>query len=686
MSRRRAAAARLRREGVGRRRQARRCRLPHTRRRGRGTVRHEERERLPDALRHHRRRSQGRLQATVVPRAVADQAQPVDRVRPCARARGADGRRAHRDRRLCAHAEAVREGTAEAGRDGGRRLAVDPDADRAVLREPASHPGGHERPVRPGRDRCVGVLERAHRLGAGRADRDSRDQRAVVDRPRRLERVHPPSQPHAHSPLSRSGCRDAGDNPPVIRVLTVVLLLASAAGAAAWRLSDTKPDPNVQAIADGCQRDTTKIYTGFAPNWVYVNDKDVPSSDLPPGPRWATGTVKGASRLLASRVASSDDPITHSSYDVNIDVTVDRADDFLTGVSRDTTPEAGEIHLERESGAFPLWAWPRPGDRIQALGSWVWDCDHYQGRGEKTELHPFRGVFVTRTGAPRGSVEGDLYFTTDATPAGKEAECAHKTKGSESFKSCSHGAANTLNIDGTYSFRLCGPPGGVTTIADMGSVAAPKVTVARTKTGCATASFAIDAHGRRVVLAKRILLGAPKRLTHLRLRFDRLLVRRAMDPSCAPDKPDCPYASQSTLRGQIASAPGEWQLYWSVNGIWGRWPGTLAAKDGSTFAGRQHVDFWVDSRKPWTFVALARECDFGALPGWDGPGHPTAPCPQSDEVGNSAGDDYPGAITVTQRGLGLGRHVMNASTEGSTCPVSNARGCYQLTYTVSRVR
>jgi hypothetical protein len=178
---------------------------------------------------------------------------------------------------------------------------------------------------------------------------------------------------------------------------------------------------------------------------------------------------------------------------------------------------------------------------------------------------------------------------------------------------------------------------------------------------------------------------APK-LDHLRLHFDKLLVRRAMDPSCAPDKPACPYANESTLLGQIATAPGEWQLHWVVAGIWGRWPGTLAAKDGSTFPGRQSVDFYLAPGEPWTLVTLARECDFGALPGWDGPGKPTLPCPRSSEVGNASGDDYPGAIAVTNKGLALGTHVANAATAGSTCPPSNVRGCYQLTYTVSRVR
>jgi hypothetical protein len=484
-------------------------------------------------------------------------------------------------------------------------------------------------------------------------------------------------------------------------MITVVLLLAFAAGAAAWRLADVKPDPNVQAIADGCQRDTTKIYTGLAPNWVYVNDKDFPSSGPPPAPRSVSGVVKGPLGLLASRVASSDDPITHHSYDVNIDVTVDSANDFLTGVSRDTTPEQGTLHLERETASFPEWARPEPGDRIQALGSWIWDCDHYQGRGEKTELHPFRTTWVVRhpgSASPTsatGAAEGDLYMSTDATPAGQEAECAHETKGSDQFKQCAHAASNWLSINGSYEFDVCAPlprPKGSTfvwRIVDRGSVNAPAAKLNPGNLGCGTILLKINEPvGRRVVIAKQVYAGWTRasRPTHLRVHFDKLLVRRAMDPSCPPDQPACPYAAESTLPGQIVTAPGEWQLHWSVDGIWGRWPGTLAAKDGSTFRGSQTVDFYVAAGKPWTLVTLARECDFGALPGWDGPGKPTLPCPPSNEVGNSAGDDYPGAITVTHTGLALGTHVANAATAGSTCPPSNVKGCYQLTYTVSRVR
>ncbi len=484
------------------------------------------------------------------------------------------------------------------------------------------------------------------------------------------------------------------------RFAVAVLLVAVALGATAWRLADVKPDPNVQAIADGCQRDTTKIYTGLAPNWAYVNDRDFPASGSPPATRSASGVVRGATGLLASRLASSDDPITHRSYDVNIDITVDSHDQFLTGTSRDSTAEQGTIHVERESAAYPLWALPQPGDRIDVSGSWVWDCDHYRPNGEKTELHPFRSAFVVRhprhasPTSARGEAEGDLFISTDATPAGQEAECAHSTKGDDTFKTCSHAAANWLSVNGSYAYTLCAPAKHragarlVSRVVDRGSVNAPKVAVT-TAGGCATVRLTIGAAaGARVVVAKQVYLGwsTGTAVTHLRLHFDRLLVRRAMDPSCAPDQPTCKVAGESTLLGQITTPPGEWQLLWSVDGIWGRWPGTLAAKDGSTFAGRQSVDFYVEPGQPWTLVTLARDCDFGALPDFDGPGHTIQPCPSSREVGNASGDDYPGAIAVTYRTPALGRHVVDAATAGSTCPPSNLHGCYQLTYTVSRVR
>ena len=46
--------------------------------------------------------------------------------------------------------------------------------------------------------------------------------------------------------------------------------------------------------------------------------------------------------------------------------------------------------------AFPSFAWPEPGDRVQTLGSWVWNCTKWKPAGERTELHPFRALWVQR--------------------------------------------------------------------------------------------------------------------------------------------------------------------------------------------------------------------------------------------------------------------------------------------------
>jgi hypothetical protein len=168
-----------------------------------------------------------------------------------------------------------------------------------------------------------------------------------------------------------------------------------------------------------------------------------------------------------------------------------------------------------------------------------------------------------------------------------------------------------------------------------------------------------------------------------------VLIRRAMDPSCPPDRAGCPAQDESTLLGQIAKPPGEWQITWSVDGLWHTWsPRTLLARDGSVFRGHQSVDFWVPRGSPWTLVTEARECDFGAIPDFDGVGHSLAPCPKTNEVGNPSGDDYAGQVVAHFRSpdASLGRHASNATTVGSSCPPSNVHGCYQVAYTVSRIR
>jgi hypothetical protein len=200
--------------------------------------------------------------------------------------------------------------------------------------------------------------------------------------------------------------------------------------------------------------------------------------------------------------------------------------------SRDATSEQGTIHLERESSAYSTRSRPQVGDVLTALGSWVWDCDHYRPNGEKTELHPFRATWVVRPVSPHSAAlasEGDLFASTEATPAGKEAECAHETQWSDQFKACSLAHADWLSLNGSYAFDL------------------PAATTSCARPGLRT----VDRGSVGLAAIKKTWTGKAWHLTF----------------------------------GQIATGPGEWQLTSSVDGIWGQWPGRLEAKDGSSFAG-----------------------------------------------------------------------------------------------------
>ncbi len=488
----------------------------------------------------------------------------------------------------------------------------------------------------------------------------------------------------------------------------LVLLAAGAAAVAAF--AATRPDPNAQAAADGCIRDPIAIFKGEAPNWVYVNDKDAPASGPPPPAQTVSGIADAQFEPhLAAHPTPVDDPLTHLSYDFNVNVKPDPAFDVLLGTGNfaGEDEETARIHTERESMFLPAYAWATRGDRLTEVGSWVWDCGHFSGGGERTELHPYRAIWIERNpGGPsprsaRGEAEGDLYVSTEATVAGRSAECAHTAKGAPAaFRACLKGAPDWLSVNGEYGFTVTAPPKppGATAlrvrVVDRGSVNAPSVTVVPSASGAEIGFLVAAAQGRRVIVAKQVFVGwAPVQAAalpvHLRLRFDKLLIRRAMDPSCPQQAPSCPFKNETTLLGQIAPPPGEYELYWDVAGIWGQWqPTVLRAHDGQVFPGRQTVDFYVAAGRPWRLAAHARECDFGVLGSFAGQNVPVWPCPRSKELGHVSGDDYPGSLEAMFRSASasLGTHTTNALVAGSSCPPSNAKGCYAVTYTVTRVR
>jgi hypothetical protein len=489
----------------------------------------------------------------------------------------------------------------------------------------------------------------------------------------------------------------------LLAVAAAVLAASAAAG----------PDPLTQAALDGCTRDRSSILTKQVPNWVYVGDKDAPATGSPPPFVTASGVASAQYEPdLSAHPTGVDDPLTHTSYDFVFNLRVDAQYASLLGGSEadktgnyaGTDEESARLHIERESGTFPVFAWPDRGDPVTVSGSWVWDCDHASPTGERTEIHPFHSIWVERRPSPRspsGDSEGDLFVTSARTPADDQALCAHKTKGDRAaFHSCLATATGEVDVNGLYSYVLRAPPRPspkarlVYRVVDRGSSGAPPLQVSPGASGI-TVSARIDAPpNSRVVLAKQVFVGwrpVPSRArpVHLRVRLLSLLVRRAMDPGCPPFQPDCPFKNESTLLGQVTKPPGEWNVYVNAGGVWAPWkPLLLLAHDGQVIASRQRIDFYVARGAPWRLFVQTRECDFGSLGNAYSLTQPVWPCPLANEIGNTVGDDVPGIVADHFRSseAGLGVHRSNSELAGSTCPASNVHGCYQLRYQVTRIR
>jgi hypothetical protein len=488
-----------------------------------------------------------------------------------------------------------------------------------------------------------------------------------------------------------------------IAAAAAVLLAALVAGVAAF--AATRPDP-ATAVRDGCGTDRLAIFNRLQPNWAYVGDRDRAATDAPPPALWVHGVaLPGDDSPLGVHPTPVDDPITHDAYDMLVNVRPTAADDYLlggdptahTGNFAGDEEETARLHMEREEVGIPFSVWPEQGDRVEAYGSWVWDCEHFAGGGARTEFHPMRALWVERRFSPRsptGERQASLWYSNVKTAAGVIADCAHRTKGSEqAFKACQAATPSTSTFDdaGTKTFVLAAPPRPSPAarlharLVDVGSsVNAPRPVL---KLGRDAARVTLRlVSGRSVRVAYDVFVGwtpVRNRPQHLRVVLEQLLVRRAMDPSCPATQPDCPARVETTQPGQITTAPGEWALYVDAGGIWTHVrPLVLRVRDGQRVGLRQAFDLYVPPGRVWRLAAFTRECDFG-FPTFSSNDRAVYPCPHTTEFGHPAGDDRPGYVAA--RGM-LGRHGANASLQNSTCPASNTRGCYRLSWRVIRLR
>jgi hypothetical protein len=466
------------------------------------------------------------------------------------------------------------------------------------------------------------------------------------------------------------------------RAVVVVAGLALVACATVLARALTPPDPLLQATADGCERNDTTLHTLQSPNWVYVNDKDFPAAGPPPPLQTVSGVVQRDPQGIHG--GGGDSPVSHASYDLNFNIDVSPGESDL--VARTNT--SGGLHVERESAAAPAFFWPEPGDAVTLKGYWVWDCDHFttngETTGEETELHPLLSAWVARKVSPRsrhGEREFDLYLTTDPTRAGVNADCAHKTKHDQAaFKACVQSASSTIDMFGDYRFPV---PRGRVRMVDVGSVNAPPMVFAD-----GALAFRVPSDGKRHVIAREVFVRTNVQpVDHLRVTFDELRVRRAMDPGCIPVKtPPCG-SVETTQEDQVTSGPtGEWFVYSDVAGVWTLWKPTIRnLRDGQTVRPKASVDVWLPRGKPFRVFVYPHECDWGALR--LGGAGALFPCPAQVGAGSRAGDDVPGSVLVSFRSAAaaIGRRTVNASLAGSTCPAANRNGCYALTFTVRRV-
>src|SRR5436305_6084688 len=220
------------------------------------------------------------------------------------------------------------------------------------------------------------------------------------------------------------------------RVLLLALLArAAVSGVAVAAGTPAHPTNRDQALRDGCQRGSfVNIILVNTPEWVYVN-KD---------PRMRVDT--GITRL--PHPTAVDQPGTHSWYDFNANLVVDKSSSYLVagsrsagtnnygngeGTSGEDNEEVGRLHYEWEEHTMPAFVWPSDGDRTKIWGSWIWDCGHWtEGNtvtGERTEFLPLNAIVVNRARSyqPRpGERETDAYISTNGTYAHSTEECARR--------------------------------------------------------------------------------------------------------------------------------------------------------------------------------------------------------------------------------------------------------------------
>src|SRR5712691_10900531 len=194
------------------------------------------------------------------------------------------------------------------------------------------------------------------------------------------------------------------------------------------------------------------------PEWAPVLNGSSPFS----APVLVHGTA------VESHVSQQDFPAGHVTFDQNTEIALDAADSHFLATGNYFAPNLHNgqptLELEWEAGSYPAWAWAGEGDRVIALGRWIFDCGHpdpIPGHKDGTsvpcltdadqpagvpcvgavfnyrsEMHPPQAVAVIRSGGA-ATLNGDgralpvtraeAYVSADGGGAGDACVVTHKT-------------------------------------------------------------------------------------------------------------------------------------------------------------------------------------------------------------------------------------------------------------------
>jgi hypothetical protein len=471
--------------------------------------------------------------------------------------------------------------------------------------------------------------------------------------------------------------------------LTIAFAVAAIVAAASAQTGGLGPPPFPNAMNDGCQRSNAGLVTDRTPSWVYVN-RD-------PTPKFATGVVTD------THLSHGDLNLNHQTYDFNSDVAVDapytnllagdpakRTGNYQPTTSKEEADRPGHLHVEREYGSYPYFAWPHNGDRVGIWGALIWDCAHWSpgafsvatdpGQpGEQTEIHPIRGIVVTRKDgalAKSGETQADVFISSNGTTAHAEEKCAlsHAPKDSQyyddGFAPCKSDPANRVDPpNGTdYTFFIPAPahkPSGATLKFKVmkrqaDNSPAPQVAAKTSPAGIqVTIPFKSAGGSPTGSFARTFLVSWSKppshKPEHLAVKIESYKSLKALDPN----------TGNPTV---VSKPPDEDVATLDVNGVWqllDSWaPKLLTISKGQTVKIGKTIKVY--TAKGLSINMSGFECDSsGVLP----------PCPVR-----------PGETGLGNDDLGEKNQKLSLKRSPGRHTIKSPLGTYLLTYSVTKIR